>query len=267
MAISAEIMCRDALECLGWPYVSPGSNNSSGIDCSGLFVYLFRKQGGSIYHGSNTIWREYTTANKGKLTSTAQLKPGYAVFKNRAWSDSKSDRKNRWYKKDNWGNMYHIGLVRSVNPLIIEHATSAGRKCVVEQNNTKGWTYYAELKNVDYSGEGGKPEQMTTMIVTCTPGETVKLRKAPTIADNVIAKVPNGTEVLAGTEENGWRTVEYNGKSGYMMAEFLKAPVADSKPQDSESGTDTENPPVAIYLPYRLAYELRDILINAIGNG
>ena len=72
-------MCEDAKACLGWPYVSPGSNNSSGIDCSGLFVYLFRLQGASIYHGSNTIWREYTTSNKGKLTSKSQLQPGYAA--------------------------------------------------------------------------------------------------------------------------------------------------------------------------------------------
>ena len=37
-------------ECLGWPYVSPGTNDSRGIDCSGLFVKAFRDQGASIYH-------------------------------------------------------------------------------------------------------------------------------------------------------------------------------------------------------------------------
>lgn len=262
--ISAKIMCEDALDCLGWPYVSPGSNNSSGIDCSGLFVYLYKQQGAHIYHGSNTIWREYTTSNKGKLTSTNQLKPGYAVFKNRAWSDSDKDKNNRWYKKDQWGNMYHIGLVRSISPFIIEHATSAGKKCVVEQTNTKGWTYYAEMKNVDYSGEGGDPTKMETMIVTCTPGESVKLRKTPNSVNNsnVIAKVPNGTEVLAGDEQNGWRPVNYKGMDGYMMSKFLAYPDTQETGQISE-----DNPPVAIYLPYKLAYELRDILVNAIGNG
>ncbi len=28
--------------CLGWPYVSPGSSNQNGIDCSGLYVKCFR---------------------------------------------------------------------------------------------------------------------------------------------------------------------------------------------------------------------------------
>ena len=43
--------------CLGGPYVSPGTNDSRGIDCSGLFVKAYRDQGASIYHGSNTIYR------------------------------------------------------------------------------------------------------------------------------------------------------------------------------------------------------------------
>ena len=66
-------------ECLGWPYVSPGTNDSRGIDCSGLFVKAYRDQGASIYHGSNTIYRKYCS-EKGKLSSVSQLKPGMAVF-------------------------------------------------------------------------------------------------------------------------------------------------------------------------------------------
>ena len=68
-------LCASAEECLGWPYVSPGTNDSRGIDCSGLFVKCFRDQGASIYHGSNTIYRKYCS-EKGKLTSVSQLKPG-----------------------------------------------------------------------------------------------------------------------------------------------------------------------------------------------
>ncbi len=42
-------LCASAEECLGWPYVSPGTNDARGIDCSGLFVKCFRDQGASIY--------------------------------------------------------------------------------------------------------------------------------------------------------------------------------------------------------------------------
>ena len=61
-------------ECLGWPYVSPGTNDSRGIDCSGLFVKAYRDQGASIYHGSNTIYRKYCS-KKGMLISVTQLQP------------------------------------------------------------------------------------------------------------------------------------------------------------------------------------------------
>lgn len=263
--ISAAIMCEDAKACLGWPYVSPGSNNSSGIDCSGLFVYLFRLQGASIYHGSNTIWREYTTSNKGKLTSKSQLQPGYAVFKRSEWKES--DSGNRWYKKDNWGNMHHIGLVRSVNPLIIEHATSAGKRCVVEQTDLKGWTYYAALKNVDYNesseGTGGK-DTMSRMVVTCVEGNVVKLRAKPSTSADVLMRIPKGTIVEAGEKSGLWRPVEYGGKEGYMMAEFLKP----YEPSDGDGqGTDSKEDMVTLDIPYQMAYELRDVLIKAIGNG
>ena len=31
-------------ECLGWPYVSPGTNDSSGIDCSGFLTSFSQPQ-------------------------------------------------------------------------------------------------------------------------------------------------------------------------------------------------------------------------------
>ena len=60
-------------------------------DCSGLFAWAFRELGGSIYHGSNTIWNKYCS-KQGKLTADTLLRPGTAVFlvKN--------------------GNRHHIGL-------------------------------------------------------------------------------------------------------------------------------------------------------------
>ena len=113
-------LCASAEECLGWPYVSPGTNDSRGIDCSGLFVKCFRDQGASIYHGSNTIYRKYCS-EKGKLTSVSQLRPGMAVFK---WNPNTPEKFN-----DGLGDFQHIGLVVSVNPLRIIHA-STGTMCV-----------------------------------------------------------------------------------------------------------------------------------------
>ena len=38
MMLNASKLCASAEECMGWPYVSPGTNDARGIDCSGLFV-------------------------------------------------------------------------------------------------------------------------------------------------------------------------------------------------------------------------------------
>ena len=48
-------------------------------DCYGLLVWAFKQHGGSIYHGSNTMWRKYCTS-QGSLTGVVQIRPGSAVF-------------------------------------------------------------------------------------------------------------------------------------------------------------------------------------------
>ena len=87
--------------CPGRLYVSPGSNNRNGIDCSGLFMECFRDQGGSIYQGSNTICRFYCT-EKGKLTCGDQYLPEMAVFK---WNVHTPDKFN-----DDPGDFQHTGM-------------------------------------------------------------------------------------------------------------------------------------------------------------
>ena len=48
-------------------------------DCSGLFAWAFRQLGGYCYHGSNTMFRRYSSASgslsAGKRTDGAPLKP------------------------------------------------------------------------------------------------------------------------------------------------------------------------------------------------
>ena len=43
--LNIQQMTASAEAAMGWPYVSPGSNDSRGIDCSGLFVRMYRDQG------------------------------------------------------------------------------------------------------------------------------------------------------------------------------------------------------------------------------
>ena len=133
--------------CIGWPYASPGSNDERGIDCSGMFVRAFRLQGESIYHGSNTIWRRHL-ADRGEITGTADLRPGMAVFK---W---KPETPAKFH--DSLGDFCHIGLVTSVDPLRIIHASTEGMRVRADSRIGK-WRYWGVLAAADM------PEEQPTL--------------------------------------------------------------------------------------------------------
>lgn len=124
--------------CLGWPYVSPGTNDQRGIDCSGLLVRAFRRQGLTIAHGSNTIWRKHLT-RKGRIQKAADLQPGMAVFKWKSQDTAKYP--------DGQGDFCHIGVVTGVQPLRIVHASSV-KGCVTTDTRLGKWSHWGWLKGV-----------------------------------------------------------------------------------------------------------------------
>lgn len=131
-------LISDFEACIGFPYASPGTNDERGIDCSGMFVRAFRRQGASIYHGSNTIFRKYL-ARSGTIASAADLRPGMAVFK---WKPVTPARFS-----DGLGDFCHIGLVTSVSPLRIVHASTEGMAVKADSKIGK-WRYWGWLKDV-----------------------------------------------------------------------------------------------------------------------
>ena len=137
---------NDFEEIVGWIYVSPGTNDINGIDCSGAWVRCYKKHGYNILHGSNSIFRKECSST-GQITSKNDLKVGMMVFKNRF--DGKEPEK---YKNDGLGNFYHIGAVTSVNPLVITHATSPNAKQDKKFNaNMNGWTHWGIGNKVEIS--------------------------------------------------------------------------------------------------------------------
>lgn len=78
-------------QIIGWPYVSPGTNDQLGIDCSGAWVRVYRAYGLQIDHGSNSIYRKFCSQT-GALTSVSQLQVGMAVFKHREDNQEPIDR-------------------------------------------------------------------------------------------------------------------------------------------------------------------------------
>ncbi len=244
--ILASITASDCRRTLGWPYVSPGSNDANGIDCSGLFVKAFRDQGASIYHGSNTIYRKYCS-EKGELTSVSQLCPGMAVFK---WNSNTPSKFN-----DGLGDFQHIGLVTGTNPLRIVHASSAAG-CVTADTKLGKWAYWGWLKDVEKDadipssdasttteGDDGTVSTPKTATVTAPTGSTVNMRAKPKAGAALVERVPIDSKVILLSEGDVWSKIKYGQWTGYMMSTFLI-------PEDAETET---NPLDAATLEQRVA--------------
>lgn len=156
--INIDLLCKAFEEALGWPYVL-GGTSEKGIDCSGMFVRAYRLQKAKIAHGSNTIYRSYCT-DKGQLNSVNQLRRGYAVFK---WNPNTPGK-----FKDGLGDFQHIGLVVSVNPLRIIHASTVGM-IVKEDTSLSRWKYWGKLKNVGYDSDGVVPVPVSAVTTPTQP--------------------------------------------------------------------------------------------------
>lgn len=63
-----------------------------------------------------------------------------------------------------------------------------------------------------------KPEKGTAIVT----GKNVALRSGPSTSATVILRVPTGKVVKIETPPSDWEYVEYNGKKGYMMKQYLK---------------------------------------------
>ena len=104
-------------------------------DCSGLFSWAFKKLGGTMYHGSDTMYRKYCVnkgeLSKGKRTDQGVLKPGTAVF---VWNGS---------------NYSHVGLY--VGDGIVIEAMGTLKGVTTTKVSAGKWTHWGELQGIDYS--------------------------------------------------------------------------------------------------------------------
>ena len=193
-------------------------------DCSGLFSWAFKQLGGYMYHGSDTMFRKYTTYNgelqKGKRTDGRELKPGTAVF-----------TYNKTKKK--YG---HVGLYIG-NGLVVE--AEGTLKGVITSNVNGKWTHWGELKGVDY-GETPQPVPAGKAIVT---GKNVALRQGPSKSTPVMTRVATGMTVDIAVVE-GWTYVHQGSKYGFMMNEFIsisdKTVTVTGKNVALRAGTSTD---------------------------
>lgn len=180
-------------------------------DCSGLFYWAFKELGGSMYHGSNTMWNKYCVSKgdlkNGKRTDGNELKPGTAVFVLK----NKTDRS-------------HVGLYIGNGTVIEASGTKVG--VITTKITNSKWCEWGELKGVDYdTSTPAKQEETnvseTTIGSAVVNAEKVALRKEPSTQSSILIRVDKGERVQLLPETHEWLHVTYQGKTGYMMKKFL----------------------------------------------
>lgn len=230
--IPRDKLIRHFEEIVGWPYRSPGSNDRNGIDCSGAFVRAFRLEGSGIYHGSNRIIRAHCRDVR-RITSVSDLEPGMAVFKGREnvfGLASAYKPGGAFYNPALPLDYYHTGLVASVMPLRIIHATTPAAK--VDTAIGK-WLMAGYLLGVGYEQreEINFMPEITEAVITAKSGGTVNFRQLPRDGAALVRQFPRlplGTQVNVLERAGLWSKVSHNGVQGYIKSEFLKAANTDA---------------------------------------
>lgn len=237
-----------------------GTDGSRGsCDCIGLVIGAVRRAGGAWNgrHGSNWAARNAIMS----LQSPALLEVGCIVFKahepgaigNNLPADYKDHPDQRDY--------YHAGVVTSVAPLRITHCTGGTTNGIKVDTTIGAWRFGGRLKDLDYGNqEEGKMEPIERAVVYAASGETVRMRMGPSDKSAVCAKVPVGAAVEVKTTQLGWKQISYEGRAGWMMAEFLKEPF--NKPL--KEPTDDEPGGITLTLPNSAAKALFDALKQAL---
>ena len=106
-------------------------------DCSGMFCWAFKAFGLPMSHISSNIYKSYCTANKGQLTADLKqtIPAGCAVFTGQTA-----------------GNHPHVGLYIGGGEVI--EAAGAKSGVIKSKITDKKWTFYGQLKDVNYADCG-----------------------------------------------------------------------------------------------------------------
>ena len=194
-------------------------------DCSGLAAWAFRELGGSIYHGSNTIFNKHCSQT-GPLVGEVQIKPGMAVFQN----------------KD--GRRPHIGYYDGSGMCIEEQGTRTG----IVRSPLASWDEWGMLADVDYDALPWELHEVTTPQTTREgdAGELVEYIQLALIEAGFDELTPDGhfgvrtkAAVIAFQESRG---LEADGVVGPATWAALRGIFEDDEPDEDVSDDEPKEP-------------------------
>lgn len=248
----------DAIQAEAPTYRTGGKAADGTCDCIGLIIGTLERCGGKWpgIHGSNWAARN-AMAWMLPVQDAGDLSVGEIVYKAKRPGETGYALPDRYAKDPDRSDYYHVGVVRSVEPLRIVHCTSPGG--VVVDSKIGKWTYHGALSLIGGAGDTEEEETvMRTAVVTAASGSTVNLRREPhgALAD----RIPVGTVVQV-LEDSGaqWAHVSSGGKTGWMNVSFLRM----QEDAEAEDAGDV----VTVGIPRAAAETLRAALNDVLGRG
>lgn len=194
-----------------WKYVADAAEYGK-VDCSGAFTYWYKQAGSYMYHGSNTMYRKYST-EKGKI-GEIKLVPGMAVYR---WKKAVEGEMPTAYLNDGLGNFKHVGLYIGNGKCIEAKGTQYG----VVESDISTWDYASKLKYTTYDvNEGEEPEHIVYGTVHTTSGR-LNLRSGASTSATIVERVPSGTKLQILEILQGWYKVKYGNKTAYASADYI----------------------------------------------
>ena len=222
-----EIAARDLKYRIG------GVGKDGTCDCIGLIMGAMVELGHEKYdlHSTNYFARYQVDIMR---RVGGPVWAGEIVFRSRTSTDKLNARYQAGgrYYTGTLIDYYHVGVILSVDPLVIVECTEYdGHSGILQTTSIDRWEWVAQLQDVDYGGfeetnEDGGIERMKAMqaqyqaLVTTNKSPLNVREWAKT--GTVLGDVPKGRMVDVLIDDgDGWPLIRYNELVGYASGDYL----------------------------------------------
>lgn len=217
----------DAIAAEQPTYRLGGDGSDGTCDCVGLLMGAMDRVERRKWplHSSNYFARKMLQELL-EISRPDELEPGMAIFKARQDTGQLHGRykDGGQYDIGDYRDFFHVGVVRSAEPLEIVHCTSGdGHSGIVVDKKLGKWTLAGRIAGMDYTAEedGQVADRQMARIVT-ENGKPLRLRSTPSTDKPYLQEMPNGDSVQVLADAEGWAKVVWRGYTGYCMSSFLQ---------------------------------------------
>jgi len=192
------------------------------FDCAQLTRWAVDAAGGKLPSGANSQFTGDYWSAKGAIGGIPLDRPCF-VFR---LSD---------------GRAQHVGIYIGNGEVVEARGTKDG--VIRSKLGAYAWTHYAEHREAGTNTDTGGGEQMgEQMQVYASSGKTVRMRSMPSTSAVVLKEIPIGSAVQSKGQQGEWTQITYEGTSGWMQSQFLRAPSSPAIPNPGDTGDMVQVP-------------------------